>query len=636
MQITFDDGTTQTLITDASWKIAEGPIQHNCIYDGETYDAMKEIDNWNTPDFDDSLWKNAKDIAAPRGQLMAQDMPAIKKTEIIKPVSIIYTENGSSMIDFGQNFTGWVRIKLHAAKGDSVIIKYAEQEKDGYLDCSTNRDALMKNIYIAKGENEEIYEPCFTYHGFQFVEISGLNYQLSKDEVEGIVVHTDVNPVGTFECSNENINKIHKAVLWSQRANLMGYPTDCPQRDERLGWLGDAHITSEEAIFNFDMHSFYKNWLRGIKLNQETSGDINFISPRTIYEGPAVSWSTGYLIIIWNNYLYYGDKAILEEHYASMKKYVDFLSTLAKNNTLPKDKYGDWLSVDENWARGLPMLNSTAFYYIASTILSKTAQVLDKKNDVQNYSTLAENIKIAFNQKYYDGSKHIYGTGSQYENVMPLFLNLVPESDKKEVMKNLVDDIMIKRNKHLTTGMLGTKYLMELLSREGQNDVAWTLATQTTYPSWIDMLDGFNTLSEKWNSHVLTSHNHVMFGSIDSWFYKYLAGIQIDEKEPGFKNIIIKPCIPDDLEWLKASTNTIKGKVSSEWQKLDGCYKLNVTIPFGSQATVYIPAKSVDDVKENGKLVKYAPEVSFFKMENGCAVFKIGSGEYNFSSESRD
>ena len=631
MQLTFDDGTTQTLITDGSWKIAEGPVRKHCIYDGETYDATKEITGWDTPEFDDSLWANAKEISAPKGELMTQEMPAIKKNETLKPVSVNYPENSMALVDFGQNFSGWIRIKLHGTKGDSIVFRYAEQQKGGMLDVTSNNRAVVKDVYIAKGDETEIYEPRFTYHGFQFVEISGLDYQLAENDIEGIVVHSAVEPVGTFECSNEDINKIHNAVLWSQRANLMGFPTDCPQRDERLGWLGDAHIISEEAIYNFDMQSFYKKWLDDIRINQETSGDINFISPRTIYEGPAVSWSTGYLLIVWYNYLYYGNKSILKEHYDSMKEYVDFLSTLAEDNILPKDKYGDWLSTDEGWERGLPMLNSTAFYYYATTILTKVALVLDKTDDVQNYTDLAENIKTAFNKKYYDSTKHNYGAGSQYENAMPLFLNLVPENDKSAVLNSLINDIMAKREKHLTTGMLGTKYMMELLSREGKNDVAWALATQNTYPGWIDMLDGFNTLSEKWNSKVRTSHNHIMFGSIDSWFYKYLAGIQADEKNAGFQHIVIKPCVPEDLDWVKASLNTVKGKVASEWYRSADEFILRITVPFGSEATVYVPSQS-EEVKEGDIAANDATRVSFLKMDGDYAVFNVGSGEYKFIS----
>ena len=632
MKVTFEDGTTQMFITDKAWKITEGPVQHHCIYDGETYDATKKIVGWNAPDFDDSSWANAKEISAPKGELMVQEMPAIKKTEVLKPVSVTYPEEGLALVDFGQNFPGWIKIKLHGTTGDSIVFRYAEQEKDGMLDVTSNLRAIAKDIYISKGEGDETYEPRFTYHGFQFVEVSGLDYQLSENDIEGIVVHSAVEPNATFECSNESINKIHKAVLWSQKANLMGYPTDCPQREERLGWLGDAHVVSEEAIFNFDMESFYRKWLRDIKFNQEPDGNIQYIAPRFIPEGVAFSWSIGYHLIVWYNYQYYGDKAILKEHYAAMKKYVDFLSGLALDNILPKDKYGDWLSVADGWDRGLPMLNSTAVYYYAATILVKAAKELDQKEDVQKYSALTEAIKKAFNQEYYDSDKKVYGTGSQYENAFPLFLNLVPETEKESVLGNLVDDIMVKHDKHLTTGMLGTKYMMELLSREGRNDVAWTLATQTTYPSWLDMLDGFNTLSEKWNSKVKTSHNHVMFGSIDSWFYKYLAGIQVDEEKSGFQNVIIKPGVPKDLDWVKASVNTIKGKVSSEWHQSESEYNLKINIPFGSEATVYLPAGNIEEVKEGDKPVKDVKGITFLRKEGNSVVLQVGAGAYNFAS----
>jgi len=632
MHVTFKDGSTQDITTDDSWKLSEGPVRHHCIYDGEIYDASKEMEGWNRPGFNDSDWKYAKTVNPPPGKLTAQIMPAIQRIEILKPVSVTYPKSNVSLIDFGQNFSGWIRIKVKAHKGDSIVIRYAEDKKDGMLDPTTNHMLKVKDIYIGKDEKEITYEPHFTYHGFQYAEVSGINYQVMPKDIEGVVVHSAVEPIGTFECSNDNINKIHKAVLWSQQANLMGYPTDSPQREERLGWLGDAHITAEEAIHNFDMNLFYTKWLNDIKVNQDPSGDIPFIAPRPISEGPAFSWSSGYHLIVWYHYLYYGDKKILADHFNSMKGYVDFLSTQADGFILPNDKYGDWASPIRDRRKSGPLSTSTGYYYYTASILAKTAQILGYDEEAKKYNLLAANIKKSFNQRYYNAEKQCYDDGSQFSNSFALFLGMADEKEKTGVMKNLVNDIMNINQVHLTTGILGTKYLIELLSTEGRSDIAWKLATQTTYPSWINMLEGRTTLSEHWKEGGMNSHNHIMFGSIDSWFYKTLAGIQTDENAPGYKNIVIKPFVPADLSWVKASVKTVKGNIRVEWTKTQKNYAIKINVPVGSEATVYVLANKQEQVKSMTTPSGEAQSVVFLKMEGNCAVFHVASGEYSFVS----
>lgn len=633
MYVTYGDGSSELVSTDNTWKIAEGPVRKHCIYDGEIYDATKEIKGWNKPGFDDAAWTSAKIINPPHGKLTAQIMPAIKRIEKFKPLSVTYPESNVSLVDFGQNFSGWVHIRLRGAKGDSIHFRYAEDVKNGKLDPTTNHLALVKDTYIAKGENKETYEPRFTYHGFQYIEISGLNYKLLPEDIEGIVVHSSVEPSGTFECSSAEINKIHKAVVWSQRANLMGYPTDCPQREERLGWMGDAHVTAEEAIYNFDMNLFYCKWLNDIKVNQEPGGDIPFIAPRPISEGPAVAWSSGFHLITWYHYLYYGDVKILSDNFESMKRYVNFLSTLANDYILPTDKYGDWVALSAGWKRGLPLSASTGYYYYITTILSRTSRILGFNNDAKIYGELAENIKLAYNKRFYNAESKNYDDGSQFANSFALFLKLVPENEKKGVIDNLINDIVKINNGHLTTGILGTKYMLELLSEEGRSDIAWLLATQNSYPGWLNMLGNRNTFSEHWIEKGMNSHNHVMFGSIDSWFYKILGGIQVDENGPGFGNIILKPYMPANLTWVKASVRTVKGLVRLDWTSNQQNYKLNVQVPVGSDATVYILANSKDKIKEGGLPIDKVKNVTFLRMENNYAVFRIGSGSYNFVSQ---
>lgn len=632
MLVTYNDGSTQLIISDESWKIADGPIRHHCIYDGETYDATKEIADWDKPGFDDSSWMNAKKTAAPTGKLTAQLMPAIKRIETVKPVSVTYPNDSISVVNFGQNFSGWVRLKVRSEKGQSTIIRFAENSKDGRIDSKSNSKAIATDTYIAKGGAEEIFEPRFVYHGFQYVEISGLPYPLSLDDIEAVVVHSAVEPAGTFECSNKEINEIHNATVWSQRANLMGFPTDCPQREERLGWIGDAHVVAEEAMCNFDMNRFYTKWLNDIRNNQnQSNGYIPYIAPRPISKGDyAFSWSSGYHLITWYHYLYYGDVKILEENYDAMKKYVDYLSSIADNFILPNDKYGDWVSPLEGWERGAPESISTGYYSYVSSIVAKSAEILGFTEDVREYSSLSENIKTAFNQKFYDKEKKQYEVGSQFSNSFALFLGLVKDSEKEAVVNNLVDDIVITNKTHLSTGILGTKYLMEVLSNEGRSDIAWALVTQTTFPSWIDMLKDRTTLSERWDKSG--SSNHVMLGSVDSWFYKILGGIQVDESSPGYENIVVKPYMPANLEWVKASVKTVKGTVKSEWSKNGQNYNLKVQVPFGSEATVYVLASNANSVKEGNQPVGQAKNLKFLKMENNYAVFEVGSGAYDFVS----
>ncbi|RIJ50536.1 hypothetical protein D1614_00950 [Maribellus luteus] len=634
MHITYKDGSTEVITTDNTWKIADGPIRHHCIYDGETYDATKEIADWGKPGFDDSKWESAKNVEAPKGKFTAQIMPAIKRVETIKPLSVTYPNDSISVVNFGQNFSGWVRIKVRTERGQKTIIRFAENSKDGMIDTKSNDKAVTTDTYIAKGEKEEIFEPRFTYHGFQYVEVSGLPYQLEAEDIEAVVVHSAVEQTGSFECSNEQINNIHKAVLWSYRSNLMGYPTDCPQREERLGWIGDAHVVAEAGIYNFEVNQFYNKWLDDIRVNQDkNNGYIPYIAPRPISNGdPAFSWSSGYHLIAWYHYLYYGDKKILEENYEAMKKYVDYLSTLADKYILPNDKYGDWVSPLDGWKRGTPASISTGYYYYNSSIVAKAAKILGNNEDSKTYGTLSENIKTAFYQHFYNAETKNYEEGSQFSNSFALFLGLVPESEKEAVLNNLVNDIVNTHDTHLTTGILGTKYLMELLSREGRSDVAWALATQTTFPSWIDMLKDRTTLSEKWDKSG--SSNHVMLGSIDSWFYQTLAGIQVQEDAPGFSEFVIKPFMPEDLSWVKASVKTVKGTVKSEWSIKNGNYHLNIQVPFGSEAIVYIIGDNPDNISESGHPVEQAENVEFLWKEDNYTVFKVGSGEYSFGSSS--
>jgi len=633
LHLLYMDGSEEVVNTDETWKVNDGPILSSCIYDGEIYDANQEIPGWDNTGFDDAAWSVASILPSPGGKMTAQVLPPIKETELIKPQKVTMLDDGNYVVDLGQNISGWLRIKVSGSKGTEILIKYAENlNKNGRIDPKSNNLASPIDTYIMSGKENEMYEPRFTYHGFRYVEISGAPNTLNSDEITGVVVHSAVEPVGSFACSNEDLNRIHAVTLWSQRANLMGLPTDCPQRDERLGWLGDAHVTAEEAIFNFDMALFYEKWLNDIQSTQRVqNGDIPYISPRPFTDGAGTpAWSSAYHLIVWYMYLYYGDKNILDDHYESMRNYVDYLSTTADAYILPSDNYGDWLSANRDWKRGGPLSVSTGYYYYVTSIVAETARILEQDEDQVKYEELSEQIKDAYNKKFYNYDTQQYEEGSQFSNSYPLFLGIASDFLGKAALGGLVVDIMENKG-HLNTGILGTKYMLEALSRENHSKMAYLMVTQPDYPGWINLIQGRTTFSEHWNQ--TGSNNHVMFGSVDSWFYKVLAGISIDEEKPGFENVIIKPYIASGLDWVKAHVKMIRGEVGVEWQKEAKDLKLAIQVPVNSTATVYILANGPEHVEEERDPASTSAGVTYIRRDRNYAVYQVNSGRYEFRSK---
>ncbi|GAB1452147.1 glycoside hydrolase family 78 protein [Draconibacterium sp.] len=631
IQITYTDGTSEIIKTDESWKFSDGPIVFNCVYDGEIYDARLEQTGWSEADFDDSAWKPATVFETPSARLESHTMPAIKVIQTIKPKELKPNAN-SRLFDMGQNFTGWVRIKVSGEKGAKIKIRFAEDiNADGTIDVTSNENALATAEYILKGEGIEFYEPHFTYFGFKYAEVSAENGSFDLQDIEGCVVHTDNKPVGDFTCDNDLVNKIHRATVWSQKSNMLGYPMDCPQRDERLGWFGDAQVTAEEAMFNFDMAQFYENWFEGIQLNQdEKTGDLPIISPQPYIRDEGVEWSSTYFTMLWQYYLYYGDKQILARHYEPMKRYMQFLDSISTDYILPMGWIGDWGSMVEGWKEGQPESVPTAFYFWDATILSKIARVLDNKSDELLYEDLTANIRKAYHAKYFNPVSGNYTDGSQMANAFPLFLGLVPENEKLRVLDNLVRDIEVTNSNHLTTGVLGTKYMPEALAQYGRADVAWNIINQKTYPSWNSMMEKYTTVCEFWT--LKQSKNHVMMGSIDAWFYKYIAGIQLDEGNPAFSSFIIKPNLLNGLTKAEGKIVTIRGTVSSSWKKEDGEFTLKIEIPFNTSALVYIPVNENETILENGKLLNDVEGIEYLGYSNGAHQLKVHSGNYSFST----
>lgn len=630
IHLEYEDGRKEIILSDDSWKTHPGPVLYNCIYDGEIYDAREELSRWNMPDYDDSQWQAAVTMQAPGGEMRSQRLQAMEIVEVKKPVRSWSVHKDTLLYDMGQNYTGSIQIKLKGKAGSKVHLRFAEDIYDnGRLDITSNERAAAKAEYILKGEDEEIYEPRFTYYGYQYAEITFEGDPIVVTDVQGLVIHSNMPQSGQFSCSHDLINKIHHATVWSQKSNSIGYPMDCPQRDERLGWLGDVQVSAEQAMFNFDMSLFFGNWLTGIRKNQdESTGDIPIISPRPYIKDEGVEWSSTYLIMVWQHYLYYGDKRILEEHYGAMKRYLDFLGKISTQNIVPNGWIGDWGSMVKGWKEGQPVSVSTAFYYYNAITLEKVAGVLGRSKDQIQFARLAQSIQASYNQKFFDANHNDYNDGSQMANAFPLYLGLQPNERTPSILRNLVHDIVVNNDTHLTTGVLGTKYMIDALSMYDRSDIAWALATQTTYPSWHAMMQKYNTMCEFWT--MKQSKNHVMMGSIDAWFYKELAGIRMKEAYPAFGQFIIRPYFADGLDFVNASFESIRGTISASWRKADGSYFVNVTIPFNTQAEIVLPKHAKAVLLCDGAEPSDVDGI-LSKDENGNEwVIRAGSGSYQF------
>jgi len=624
LHVEYTDGSSEEIVSDRSWKTAPGPVLYSCVYDGEIYDADQELPAWDQPGTSDTHWLPATVVEPPGGILVSHRMPPIKVIEHLPVISVKHPKPGVQVFDFGQNFAGWSRLSATGPRGTRIHLRYAEDvREDGSLDVTSNEKAEAADTYVMKGEGVEVCEPKFTFHGFRYVELTGFPGEPDLTNLLGCVVHTDCANTGSFVCGNELLNRIHRATVWSQRSNLMGYPMDCPQRDERLGWFGDAMVSMEEALFNFDMPVFYAHWLNGVRLNQNaTNGDISIVSPRPYMpDEPDPTWSSAYLVMAWQYYVHYGDREFLSQQFDAMKRYVDYLGTQATNHILPKYWIGDWGTIVEGWKEGEPVSVSTAFYYYDARIVSKAARVLGRAAEAREYEALAKQIRTAFNRRFFDPRKKEYEQGTQFSNAFPLFLGLVDPADEPAVLENILHDLE-RRKWHFNVGVLGAKYLIEALTEHGQSPAAYTLATQTGYPSWAHLLEGGRTtLSEFWDLHG--SHNHLMLGSIDGWLYRSLAGIQTDEQHPGFEHFFIKPFVPRSLSFVNANIQTVRGPIAVSWANTNGIFELNVSVPANSSATIRVPAKSRRSVQSR-------PALRSVRFENGAAVYNVSSGAYQF------
>jgi len=627
MHVTFEDGEEITLVSDRSWKVSDGPIIFDGLRNGEFYDARREKDGWSKPGYDDSEWKHALIAKAPGGLLRSSQLPPIRITGTIKPVSLKEVQSGVWVYDLGQNISGWAKIKVSGPKGTEITLKYAEKIKDdGSLDQS-NIDIYIKSgecqtdKYILKGEGVEEWEPRFTYHGFQYVQVTGFPGTPALDSLVGRVVHTDLESRGEFECSNVLLNSIQKCARWSTLTNYHGIPTDCPHR-EKNGWTGDASLSAEQVLLNFDPVTAYAKWMRDFADVQRPSGQLPGIVPTGGWgfnwgSGPA--WDSAMILIPWYVYLYRGDVSLLEDMYENMKRYVDFMTSMSEEGIVDFG-LGDWCPpVGGPADHQCPVaVTSTAYYYVDTQIVAKAAALLGKKEDAERYSNLAGNIREAFREKFLDKDTGVVTGNCQTSMACALYQGMVNEDEKPRVLEKLVEQVELK-GRHIDCGILGAKYVMHTLSEMGRTDLAYAMATQTDFPSWGHWIaQGATTLWETFAGDA--SRNHHMFSDISAWFYKGLAGINPDPEEPGFKHIIFKPNPVEGLQWVRSYHKSMYGDIRCNW-KVDGDrFMIDISVPVNCRATLYLPDGYREDVRLDGTVIGNKP------------VIELGSGTYSVTS----
>ena len=589
LKITYTDGSESVIITDESWKCNnDGAIRMNDIYNGETYDATKKLTGWNLPDYDESKWSPVK-TGNYKNNIIASEGAPVKKIEEIKPVKVFRSPKGSLLVDMGQNMVGWIRLKVTGPKGTVVTIRHAEVlDKFGEFYTENLRVAKCRLDYTLSGDGQEIYEPRFTFMGFRYVEVTGFPGELTPDNITGVVIHSDMPVTGTYESSNPLLNQLQHNIQWGQKGNFVDVPTDCPQRDERLGWTGDAQAFSRTAAFNYNVAAFFTKWLKDVAFDQKPGGEVPDVIPDVLNRqdaktaAPSAGWGDVAVIVPWTMYQVYGDIELLEKQYPSMKAWVEYIRNKAGDSYIWKggSKYGDWLFYhppvnNHSEPDGFTEHNfiSTAFFAYSADLLAKSAKVLGKTEDEKLYTDLFNRIKNVFNNEYVTPAGRV-GTNSQTSYVLALMFNLLPEDLRPKAAKLLVDDIKSRRN-HLSTGFLGTPFLCHVLTQNGYADVAYDLLLQETYPSWLYPVKmGATTIWERWDGQKtdstfqdpgMNSFNHYAYGAIGDWMYRNSAGI--DNSKPGYKEILIHPYISKKLEFSKATFESSYGTIASGWER---------------------------------------------------------------------
>ena len=645
LHITLTDGTEQVLVSDESWKASSGPILESELYNGETYDARLEAPGWDQAGFDDSAWGRVYRLEADKSVVLPQENIPVQKIQTVRPVALIRTPRGETVLDMGQNMVGWMKFRVSGPRGSRVALRHAEVlDKDGNFYTENLRKARQAVTYTLKGEGTECFEPHFTYQGFRYVCVDEYPGEVRLPDFEGVVLHSGMKRTGRFTCSDPMINQLAENIVWGQKGNFVDVPTDCPQRDERLGWTGDAQAFAGAACFLMDTALFYKKWLRDLAADQRPDGGVPHVIPQVL--GPndhsSSGWGDAAVIVPWTVYLLFGDKRVLAEQYGSMKAWVEYIRSHAENGRLwnTGDHFGDWLALDakEGSYRGATPndLVSTAFYAYSASLLSRAAGVLGSEADEKAYAALYDDIREAFRNEYITPSGRIV-SNTQTAHVLALQFGLVREKDRARTVASLVD-LIEENDGHLTTGFLGTPYLCHVLSENGRADVAYSLLLKTDYPSWLyPVTKGATTVWEHWDgirpdgsfwSSDMNSFNHYAYGAIGDWLFEVVAGINADKAQPGFRHIVLTPHPDSRLGFAAAEYDSILGRVASGWSLENNVLTVEVTVPHNAAATLTLPGAAGCEIRESGPSegIRKSPAA-----QDGSLSVELGSGSYSFA-----
>jgi len=652
LEIRYRDGRTERIVSDPQWKTIPGPVLASDIYGGETYDARQERPGWAAAPYDDHDWAAVAPLDPPAAALVAPESPPVRRVRALRPVAIRRAPSGETVFDFGQNFTGWARLAVRGRAGTVVTLRYAEVlDRDGNLYTANLRRARQTDRYTLKGEGEERYEPHFTFHGFRYVGATGLPAPADTGTVTGIAVSSDLAPTGSLETSDSLLNRLQQNIVWGQRSNFLDVPTDCPQRDERLGWTGDAQVFARTAAFNMDVAGFFSKWLADLAADQDPSGSLPWVIPNplggdsTRFAGTA-GWGDATVIVPWTVYLAYGDRRLLERQYPSMRAWVEYERRRAGADLIwrPGWQFGDWLafhSDDPSYpgaTTGTDLI-ATAFLAHSADLLARAAAALARDSDAARYAELFRAVRAAFDREFVSAAGRV-GENTQTAYALALAFDLLPDSLVPAAAERLAADVHA-RDVHLTTGFLGTPHLLPVLSATGHTGLAYELLTQRSYPSWLYPISrGATTMWERWDGirpdssfedPGMNSFNHYAFGAVGDWMYRIIGGIDGDPRAPGYRHSRIAPQPGAGLARARASLETFYGTLTSAWQRDGQRFVLDVTVPPNTSAEVTLSETQVQRVGEGGRALNGDPGVRDVRQIGRDVVVTVGSGNYEFT-----
>jgi alpha-L-rhamnosidase len=648
LEITYKDGTEVRVETGSDWRTHDGPVLENGIYEGEVYDARLRQAGWDDSGFDDSLWPEAAIGEPPKAMLAAPPDPPIRRQQVMRPVSVREVKPDVHVFDFGQNFAGWCRLRLHdAAPGQTIELRFAEiLGPSGEIDQSNLRTALACVIYIASGEADEIHEPKFTFFGFRYVQVTGLSGKLPDDVLEGVVLHTDLPVTGDLRVDHPTVEQLWRNTVWSQRSNFVGIPTDCPQRDERLGWMGDAGVFWDAACFNMDVSTFTRRFTGDIRDAQGQDGAFPDFAPNALAkptfrgDGASPGWADAGVILPWTSWQRYGDTEVIMQNWPAMMKYVRMIAKRNPDHVWRNGRgtdYGDWLALDakEPWDATTPRdLVGTAEWANSTKLMIEMAAAIDAAEDRAFLEELHQRVIRAFQSAFVKADGTI-GNASQTGYILALHYNLLPAGLRQTALAKLSADIR-RRGTLLSTGFLGTPYALDVLADGGETELVYQLLKRTQYPSWGYMVaKGATTIWERWNGDVgdvsMNSYNHYALGAVCGFLFRRVGGIE--QIEPGFRRFRVRPLPHRLMRRAGADYESVLGRISTDWQLNDENFALSLSVPANATAEVHIPGAEAGRVLEGGGSAQAAEGVKLLRRNGTEAVYEVGSGQYNFETQ---